>query len=352
MTITHTKNTQIQTQSTKLIKLDRNENPLGAGPFAIAAGQQALIKCHRYPDSHGLSLKKRLATHWGTSPENITLGNGSEELLELISKLYLSPQHSAIIPNFCFTGIAKIILNSGARLTVAKNTYSSITASTILAAIDETTKVIFIVNPNNPTGNYINQLELSYLLNTLPHTIFIVIDEAYGEYVEANDYPDTINLLTKHPNLIITKTFSKFYGLAGLRLGYTISTLPIAKSLKHSALPFNVNSIALAAAQAALNDQQHIQSTRLVNRQGLLQLTNGLQNLGLQIIPSFANFICVDLKCPSWPIYQKLLAHGISVRPLHDYGLVNHLRISIGTEDQNNHLLTTLKKIVAITNYR
>lgn len=347
MTIALNKNVPLQAgQPAKIIRLDHNENPLGASPLAIAAGQRALLESHRYPDSQGLALKKSLSKQLGVFPENITLGNGSEGLLELIVKVYLTPQNSAIIPNFCFTGITKIILNAGVQLKIAKNANSSITASTILDAIEDSTKIVFIVNPNNPIGNYINKLELTYLLNNLPQNILMVIDEAYGEYVEALDYPDTINLHLKYPNLIVTRTFSKLYGLAGLRLGYAISTLKIAESLKHSALPFSVNSIALAAAEAALADHEHIKSSRLLNIHGLSQLSQGLQNLGLYVIPSSTSFLCVDLKYPSLSIYQQLLQYGISVRTLHDYGLPNHLRISIGTEKQNKCFLTALKEIL------
>ncbi len=331
----------------KIIQLDQNENPIGASPLAIAAGQQAMLNCHRYPGNEGLSLKKCLSKHLSVPPENITLGNGSEGLLALISKTYLTPLNSAVIPNYCFTGISKIIKNDLVPLKIAKNTLSYISASAILEAIDRRTKIIFIVNPNNPTGNYINKRELTDLLDSLPQDILIVIDEAYGEYVEADDYPSTIKLLPNYPNLIVTRTFSKFYGLAGLRLGYAISGSAIATSLSLNSLPFSVNAIALAAAKASLNDQNHIKLARLLNQQGRLQLSKGLQNLGLAVIPSYANFLCIDLRSPAWPVYQQLLDHGIAVKPLLDYGLPNCLRLSIGTKRENQYFLNTLKVILA-----
>ncbi|MGB8285753.1 MAG: histidinol-phosphate transaminase [Candidatus Aquirickettsiella gammari] len=332
----------------KIIKLDQNESPIGASPIAIAAGQKAMLHCHRYPGNEGLlSLKKCLSKHLSVLPENITLGNGSEGLLELIVKTYLTPLNSAVIPNYCFTGIAKIIRNSNVPLKIAKNTLSYISASTILEAIDRLTKIVFIVNPNNPTGNYINERELTCLLDKLPQDILIVIDEAYGEYVETDDYPSTIKLLPNYPNLIVTRTFSKLYGLAGLRLGYAISGLAIAASLSLNSLPFSVNAIALAAAEASLNDRDHINLARLLNQRGRSQLSKGLQNLGVAIIPSYANFLCIDLKFPAWPIYQQLLNHGIAVKPLHDYGLPNCLRLSIGTKKENQYFLNTFKVILA-----
>lgn len=331
----------------KIIKLDQNENPMGASPLAIAAGQHAMLNCHRYPGNEGLSLKKCLSKHLSVTPENITLGNGSEGLLELIVKTYLTPLNSAVIPNYCFAGISKIIRNANVPLRVAKNTLSYISASAILGAIDVATKIVFIVNPNNPSGNYINERELTYLLDNLPQDILIVIDEAYGEYVAINDYPNSIKLLSNYPNLIITRTFSKLYGLAGLRLGYAISGLAIATSLNLNSLPFSVNAIALAAAEASLNDRNHIKLARLLNQQGYSQLSKGLQNLGVAIIPSYANFLCIDLKSPAWPLYQQLLLHGIAVKPLYDYGLPNCLRLSIGSKKENQYFLNTLKEILA-----
>ena len=347
MTMSSNKNSTFDTEKiVKIIKLDLNENPLGASPFAIIAGQQAMLKCHRYPDSHGLYLKKSLSTHLGIRAENIILGNGSESLLELIVKKILGPLNSAVIPNFCFTGISKVLKNANIAFKIAKNPHSYLSAVSLLEAIEPMTKVVFIVNPNNPTGNYINRLELQYLLKHLPENIFVVIDEAYAEYVETEDYPNSIQFLDQYPNLIILRTFSKFYGLAGLRLGYAISELKIASMLNHSSLPFRINAIVLAAAEASLKDQAHINLTHLLNRKGYSQLLKGLQNLDLEVLPSFANFLCVNLKSPSLPISQLLLSQGVSVRPLHDYGLSSFLRVSIGTYTQNKYFLSILQKIL------
>lgn len=347
MTISFKKNsTDKIKESAEIIKLDLNENPLGASPLAIAAGQKAMLNCHRYPDSGGSSLKKYLSKYLNVYPENITLGNGSESLLELIVKNNLGPLNSAVIPNFCFMGISKIINNANVKIKIAKNSHSCISAITLLDAIEPMTKVIFIVNPNNPTGNYMNKLELIYLLKHLPRNILLVVDEAYAEYVEVDDYPNSIQLLALYPNLIILRTFSKLYGLAGLRLGYAISEPQIAASLNLSSLPFRINAVVLAAAEAGLKDKKHVNSARLLNRQGRSQLSQGLQDLGLEILPSYANFLCVNLNSPSWPICQQLLLYGISVRSLHDYGLSNYLRVSIGTEKQNHSFLRMLKKIL------
>lgn len=334
-------------QVTEPIRLDYNENPLGPSPLAIKAAQQALLNCHRYPDTRGSALKKSLATHLGTSPDVITIGNGSEGLLELLAKTYLTAQNSAVITNYSFIGIKKIIQHTGTQLRIAKNTHQYISAAHILAAVVPTTKIIFLVNPNNPTGIYINSLDLNYLLQQLPSHIFAVIDEAYGEYVEAPNYPNTIKLLSSYPNLIISRTFSKFYGLAGLRLGYIISHPKIAKHLSQLCLPFSVNSIALAAAQAALYDHTHIKLSHTTNQQGYKQLLNGLKTLPLTVIPSHCNFICVDLKKNSLATYKQLLSNGIHVRPLHDYGLPHHLRISIGLKNQNQQLIEALYKILS-----
>ena len=347
MTISSKKNSNFNAEKpAEIIKLDLNENPLGASPLAITAGQQAMLNCHRYPDNDGFSLKKFLSAHLSILPENITLVNGSESLLELIVKNTLGPSNSAVIPSFCFTGISKILKKANIAVKIAKNSHSYLSAVSLLEAIEPMTTAVFIVNPNNPTGNYMNKLELHYLLRRLPQNIFVVIDEAYAEYVETDDYPDSIQLLKQSPNLIILRTFSKIYGLAGLRLGYAISGLEIAASLNIGSLPFRVNAVALAAAEASLKDQKHVNSTRLLNRLGYLQLSKGLQNLGLEALPSYANFLCIDLKSPSWPIYQQLLLYGISVRPLYDYSLARFLRVSIGTDMQNQYFLKTLEKIL------
>jgi histidinol-phosphate aminotransferase len=347
MAITLHENPYPDEVKTGAIRLDHNENPLGPSPLAIKAAQQALLNCHRYPDADGPAFKTSLATHLGIPPETITLGNGSEGLLELLSKTYLTTKNSAVVTNYSFIGIKNIIRHIGAQLSIAANSYQYTTVASILAAIKPTTKIIFIVNPNNPTGSYINSIDLNYLLEKLPSHILAVIDEAYAEYIEANDYPNTIKLLSRYSNLIISRTFSKFYGLAGLRLGYLISHPEIAKHLNNVCLPFAVNSIALAAAQAALYDHAHIELSYITNQQGYKQLMQGLKNLSLTVIPSHANFICVNLKKNSLAIYKQLLNEGIYVRPLHDYGLPNHLRISIGLQNQNQQLLEAFYKILS-----
>ncbi|EDP45661.1 histidinol-phosphate aminotransferase [Rickettsiella grylli] len=343
------KNLAFHKKPTEIIKLDLNENPLGASPLAIAAGQKALLNCHRYPDSHGNTLKKSLSTHLNIAPENITLGNGSESLLELIVHTTLNPLNSAVIPRFCFAGISKVLKKAHIKIKHAKNELFSISAQCLLDAIDPWTKIIFIVNPNNPTGSYMNKFELHYLFENISKDILVVLDEAYNEYVEIADYPNSISLLSQYSNLIILRTFSKFYGLAGLRLGYAMSHPKIASILNRNSLPFRINAVALAAAEASLKDKKHIHLSRLLNRQEHAKLSKGLQNLGLTILPSHANFLCIDLKSPSWPIHQQLLLAGISVRPLLDYGLPHFLRISIGMPQQNQYFLTILKKILIQT---
>jgi histidinol-phosphate aminotransferase len=329
-----------------LIRLDRNENPLGASPLAIKAAQRALFTCHLYPDNQGLDLKISLATHLGSTPQTITLGNGSEDLLALIGQRYLSSKDSAILPNYSFAGIKKLIQTTGAQLRIANNSYEHTTASQILAKVKPNTKVIFIVNPNNPTGTYINSADLNYLLANLPTRILVVVDEAYAEYVDAENYPNSIKLIKKYPNLIISRTFSKFYGLAGLRLGYTVSHPSVAYDLSQACLPFSTNSIALAAAQAALHDKEHKRLTHAINQQGHKQLSQGLKNLSLTVNPSYTNFVCVDFNQNSLSIYKRLLSCGIKVRPLADYSLPNHLRISIGLKSQNQSLLEAIAEAI------
>lgn len=333
---------------TGAIRLDQNENPLGPSPFAMKVAQQALLSCHRYPAEQVQALKISLAAHLGIAPDAITLGNGSEGLLELVTKTYLTTKNSAVLKDYSFIGIKKIIQQTATQLIIAKNTYQDTSVTHILDAIKPNTKMIFIVNPNNPTGTYINALHLNDLLKRLPSHIISVIDEAYAEYVEADDYPNTIKLLSTYPNLIISRTFSKCYGLAGLRVGYLISHPKIAKHLNSLCLPFAVNSIALAAAEASLRDHAHLKLSLMTNAQNRIQLTQGLKNLSLTVLPSHTNFVCVNLKKSSLVVHKQLINQNIYTRPLHDYGLPNHLRVSIGLKDHNQLLLEALYKILTL----
>lgn len=330
---------------TASIKLASNENPLGPSPHVIAAAQEALLKSHIYPDGGCYELKIALANYLNVDAQQITVGNGSENVLELIVKAYLHKDDSAVISQYAFLTIPILIQSYGctAKVVPAKDWGHDIDA--MINAIDAKTRVLFLVNPNNPTGTYTNKDDFVKLLQRVPPHVLIVVDEAYSEYIHAADYPNALEFLADHPNLVITRTFSKVFGLAALRLGYAISSPEIADILNRSRLPFNVNTIAAKAACAALLDKQHISASVSLNNIGMLQMEHGLKSLNFNYIPSIGNFISIDVN-DAVNVYQKLLLEGVIVRPLHAYQMPKHIRVTIGTKDQNERFLHTIKKVM------
>lgn len=328
------------------IKLASNENPLGSSPLAISAIQHILEKAHFYPDGGCFELKKALSTFLNVEPTQLTIGNGSENILEMIVKTYLTQSDSAVISQYAFLTIPLLIKSYGAEIISVKADYFSHDIQQMILAIKENTRIIFVVNPNNPTGTYTKKNELLELLDSVPSQVLVVIDEAYHEYIDKEDYPDTLNLLNLYPNLVITRTFSKAYGLAALRLGYAASSPIIADMLNRARLPFNVNSFAAVAAIAALNDQQHIEKSIALNQEGMRQLEQGLKKLNLEYIPSVGNFITVNVNSSATEIYQKLLCKGMIVRPLSAYDMPNYIRVTIGTLRQNEQFLKALTEVI------
>lgn len=331
---------------TSSIKLASNENPLGASEKVIAAAQQALLKTHFYPDAGCYELKQTLSNFLSIRPNQITVGNGSENILELIIKAYLHQDTNAVISQYAFLTIPILIQSYGAKAHVvpAKNWGHNIDG--MIAAIDDKTRMLFLVNPNNPTGTYTCKTDFEKLLQSVPKHILIVVDEAYVEYINQSDYPIALDYLPSHPNLVITRTFSKVYGLAGLRLGYAVSSVEIADMLNRARLPFNVNSIAAAAACTALLDQEHIEKSVVLNQMGMQQLKNSLYAAGLTFIPSLGNFIAINVH-DAVQIYKSLLLEGIIVRPLHAYDMPQYIRVTIGTHAQNERFLTAINKVMS-----
>lgn len=330
---------------TSSIKLASNENPLGASVKAIAAAENALQKSAIYPDGGYFDLKQQLSTFLNVHPQQLTIGNGSENILELIVKAYLHRDDCAVISQYAFLTIPILIKSYGAKAIVvpAKNWGHDVCE--MLKAIDAKTRIIFIVNPNNPTGTYINADDFHTLLETVPAHVLIVIDEAYSEYITTPDYPNALCYLNNYPNLIITRTFSKAYGLAALRLGYAISSSEIADILNRARLPFNVNTIAAKAGCAALDDQEHIKKSAHFNKEGMQQLEEGLRRLKRSYIPSIGNFVTVDVG-NAGKIYQQLLLEGVIIRPLNAYDMSTHIRVSIGTEAEIERFLKTIGKLL------
>ena len=329
---------------TSSIKLASNENPLGASQQAIQAASIALRDMHIYPDGACYELKQLLSPFLSVATNQLTIGNGSENILEMIIKSYLQSGDHAVISQYAFLTIPILIKSYGgiAKVVPAKSWGHDIPE--MIKSIDDKTRIIFVVNPNNPTGTYTNLNDFELLMKQVPPHVVVVIDEAYSEYISASDYPNAINYLSTYSNLIICRTFSKAYGLASLRLGYAVSSPEITDILNRSRLPFNVNSVAVKAGCAALLDQAHVQQSVLLNNEGMEYLTAQLREVGYDFIPSLGNFITINVGV-GLEIYQKLLHHGVIVRPLTAYGMPQHIRVTVGTPEQNKRFISALKMV-------
>lgn len=337
-----------------IIKLASNENPLGPSKKVLAAVDKAAADTALYPDGNGFYLKQALAEKLAVSSESITLGNGSNDVLELIARVFLDTGKEAIYSEYAFVVYPIATQASGATARVSKALPEDSSQplghdlAAMAALINEKTSVIFIANPNNPTGTWLKKDELKNFLEQVPKNVMVVLDEAYGEYITEPDYPNSLEWLEAYPNLIITRTFSKAYGLAGFRVGYSISHPDVADLLNRVRMPFNVNSLGLIAAQAALADEAYIAESCRLNKLGLQQLSKGFEQLNLKYIPSVGNFISVDMGQDAMPIYNALLQQGIIVRPIAGYKMPHYLRVSVGLANQNAALLEALKKVLEL----
>ena len=330
-----------------IIKLASNENPLGASPKVKAAIQTALDDLALYPDAGGFALKAAISKKFAVLPAQIVLGNGSNDVLELIARTFLQAGDSAIYSQYAFAVYPLCVQCVGATgiEVPAKNYGNDLEA--MLAAVRPSTKVIFVANPNNPTGTFIDGASLHQFIARVPKNVLVVIDEAYGEYLDAANAYQSTPWLAEFPNLIITRTLSKAYGLAGLRIGFSFAAPELAALMNAVRQPFNVNQLALVSAEAALGDDDFITECRRINAEGLASLTQALAARGLETIPSFANFITFKIARAA-EVNQSLLRQGVIVRPIAGYGLPDWLRVTIGTAAQNERFLAALD--VAIKN--
>jgi histidinol-phosphate aminotransferase len=331
---------------TEIVKLASNENPLGISPLASAAIQQALKSAALYPDGTGFVLKQALADYLNVATSTITLGNGSNDVLELITRAYASAESQVIYSQFAFAVYALSTQSVNAKAVVVPANDWGHDLDAMFAAITEQTSLIFIANPNNPTGTYLSSSKINYFLSRVPENIIVVLDEAYCEYIDNSDYPNGISLLKDYPNLVVTRTLSKAWGLASLRVGYAISNPDVANILNRVRQPFNVNSFALAAAAAVLSDEAYLEKGKRINKEGLTQIGEGLASLGLSYIPSVGNFICFKVVEEGEKVYQALLTKGVIVRPLANYGMPYHLRVSIGLKSENQRFLDALASVL------
>jgi histidinol-phosphate aminotransferase len=323
-----------------IVKLASNENPLGMSPRARAAVEAALAGVERYPDQ--FELIRALASRFGLAESQIVLGNGSNDVLDLAARVFLAPGRAAVMSQHAFAVYPLATISAGARCIVAPAKHYGHDLKAMLAAVDAQTRLVWIANPNNPTGNFLPHDDVRAFLAALPADVAVVLDEAYNEYLPAAERIDTLGWVADHPNLIITRTFSKVYGLAGLRVGYAVASPEVADLLNRVRQPFNVNNLALAGAIAALDDHVFIAESFELNRRGMAQIVAGLKRLGLEHIPSHGNFVTFAVRGAA-AVNQRLLQQGVIVRPIGGYGLPDHLRVTIGLEAENARFLEALE---------
>lgn len=328
-----------------IIKLASNENPLGISPKARAAIAAHLDELALYPDGNGFELKTALAAKLGVDIAGIVLGNGSNDVLELAARALLGPGLSAVYSEHAFAVYPLAIQATGAHGIAAPARHYGHDLRAMREAIGEDTRLVFIANPNNPTGTLLDAAALHAFIASLPASVAVVLDEAYGEYLAEDLRAPSTRWLSEFPNLILTRTFSKAYGLAGLRVGYALAHPEVADLLNRVRQPFNVNSLALAAATAALDDHAFLARSKEVNDAGMAQLLAGCERLGLNHIPSHGNFVCIEVG-DAGTVFQSLLRRGVIVRPVGNYGLPRHLRVSIGLPEQNARFLAVLTEIL------
>ena len=329
-----------------IIKLASNENPLGVSPLAMQAMQAALADIARYPDGNGFELKQALAQRYGVETAQIVLGNGSNDVLELAARTLLTPQLAAIYSQHAFVVYPLATQAMGAAGIEVPAREFAHDLKAMLAAITPRTRIIFLANPNNPTGTLIGSSDLHAFLRAVPRDVFVVLDEAYNEYIPEALRSASVAWLAEFPNLIVTRTFSKAYGLAGLRVGYAFAHPGVADLMNRVRQPFNVNSISLAAAAAGLGDHEFVRRSFDLNEAGMRSVTAGLAKLGLAFIPSAGNFVSFKMKDAAG-VYQRLLKRGVIVRPIAGYGMPDYLRVSIGLESENARFLEALGQSLA-----
>jgi histidinol-phosphate aminotransferase len=324
----------------RVIKLASNENPLGPSPKALAALKEGTATLHRYPDGGAFRLREALAHRWKVTPDHVILGNGSDEIIGLLARTFLAPGDEAIMAEHTFVIYRmEVTAAHGKAVTVPMKQWRHDVAA-MAEAVTARTRLVFVCNPNNPTGTSLSADEVERLLARIPDDVIVVFDEAYFEYVRRSDFPDSMAYVRNGRNVVVLRTFSKIYGLAGLRIGYGVTTPDITGLLNRVRPPFNANSLAQRAALAALDDDEHVARSRAVNQAGMEQVVKGLTALGLAPIPSEANFVYVDIGRDGRQVFEALLRHGVIIR--HIEGRM--VRITIGQSEENQAFLTALAR--------
>lgn len=332
-------------QPETIVKLASNENPLGMPDSARAAIEAALAELGRYPDSNGFDLKGALSRKLGVPAEWITLGNGSNDILEAAAAVMLAPGRSCVYAQHSFAVYPLATQARGARSIVVAARDFGHDLDAMLAAVEGDTRLVFVANPNNPTGTFVGAGQMAEFLSRVPRRVVVVLDEAYNEYLAPELRHPSIDWVRRFPNLLVSRSFSKAYGLAGLRIGYGVAQPELTDLLNRVRQPFNCNSLAQAAAAAALADDAFVARSVEVNHQGMAQLTAAFDAMGLRYLPSYGNFVLVQVGDGA-AVYQGLLKRGVIVRPVANYGLPQWLRVTIGLPQENDRFVAALREVL------
>lgn len=333
----------------RIIKLASNENPLGPSRLAVKAIRKALKEVNLYPDDGCYALGKKLAERLGVSEDQLIFGNGSVDIIEYIFKTFVAPGDRVVMAqqSFVMGKIAAKMADAELVEVPLKNYTHDLEA--MAQAVTPQTKVVYIANPNNPSGTMVKHDQLKFFLESVPLSCVVILDEAYSEYITRGDFPRSLELLRDHPNIIILHTFSKIYGLAGLRVGYGIGHQELIASVRKVRLPFNIGLLSQAGCLAALDDAKHLEHSRHINDEGKAFLYRQFEKMKLMYVPSEGNFILIDLKVDSAETFTRLQKRGVIVRPVKNYGMPTALRVTIGTQRQNKKLVSCLKKVIKET---
>lgn len=329
-----------------VIKLASNENPLGPSPLAVAAVKAALHDMHRYPDGGGYYLKQKISARFAIPPQQIVLGNGSAELCEIVCEAFIGEGDEAVICREAFFKYRIAVQIMNGTVVWAKMPGLQYDPDAILAKVTDRSRLVFIANPNNPTGTLMDRAQVDYMMERLPEDVIVVFDEAYYDYRDPERYPDSLKYLKDGRNVIILRTFSKSYGLAALRLGYALSSEQICYAMNAVREAFNVNSLALVAGEAALNDDDFLKESLKTNAEGKKFFYAELDRLGLEYLPTDANFVLVKTPMPGRELFKKLLHKGVVIRPVDGYGLKEYVRVSIGLPGENQRFFSELEQVL------
>lgn len=331
----------------RVVKLASNENPLGPSPRAVRALRDAADRAHRYPDSTGTALRQALSGTTGIPADRILLGNGSTEIVELLAKAFLSPQRGAVVADQAFIMYRIAVRAMNAPLSAVPLRAERHDLAAMAAACDAGTTLVYIGNPNNPTGTYVTRSEMAEFLRRLPPHVMAVVDEAYRDYVDLPDYPDCVEFLKEGANIAVLRTFSKIHGLAGLRIGYALAAREVIQAVEAVRSPFNTSVVAQAAARAALEDVQHVDRSKAQNAREAAFVGAELTRRGLEFVPSVTNFVLLHTSLSGTELFDRLLRLGVIVRPMEPYGYPRSVRVSIGTHAENLRFLEALDGALA-----